>query len=108
MAAMLTFAVVTILCLAIFWAGCGGEVSQGALNAGDAVYQDYMEGKGCEPATFACQGSSQMECNADHVWEVNVDCTDYEPEPRACCAINGRPNCYLVTQCEGALNAQAE
>lgn len=98
-AAICVAAIVVGVCLAILWGGCGP-----ILGAGDAVYQEVMDGKGCEPATAKCLQSTLMECNADHLWDETIDCTSYEPEPRACCVVDGQPGCFLIAQCEDVQN----
>lgn len=95
-ATVAAFAAIAGVCLAILF-GCGP-----VLGAGDAVYQEVMDGKGCEPATAKCLKSTLMECNGDHMWDETIDCTSYEPEPRACCVIDGQPGCFLVADCKGA------
>lgn len=85
---------IMVLAVVVISLNCGP-----AIDAGDAVYQKAMEGKGCKPATSECSGTALRICNADHVWEVNVDCSDYET-PRKCCVIGGKPNCYKPYECE--------
>jgi hypothetical protein len=70
-----------------------------ALGIGDAVYQKIIEGKGCGPTSSGCDGDKLLLCNADHVWELNTDCGDFET-PRKCCTINDKPGCYRTRECE--------
>lgn len=89
-----TAALAIIVLLAVAIHNCGP-----AIDIGDAVYQKSMKGKGCEPATSECSETALMLCNADHVWEVNVDCSDYEPH-RECCVIGGTPGCFYPYECK--------
>jgi hypothetical protein len=70
-----------------------------ALGIGDSIYQKIIEGKGCGPTASGCDGDKLLLCNADHVWELNTDCTDYET-PRKCCIIEGKSGCYRAQECE--------
>lgn len=81
--------------VAVLNSGCGP-----AINAGDALYQEILDGKGCEPATSVCDGNRLMLCNADHRWEKNVNCADFEM-PRECCTISGVAGCFKQTECKG-------
>jgi hypothetical protein len=77
----------------IVW-GCGPII-----GAGDAVYQEVMDGKGCEPASFKCLQSTLLICNADHEWDELIDCTSYEPM-QACCTLEGKAGCYKPEDCQ--------
>jgi hypothetical protein len=90
----LTFSLVAVVFAAILNTGCGP-----ALAVGDAIYQKAMEGKGCGPTASSCEGDKLLLCNADHIWELNTDCADFETQ-RTCCTIEKTPGCYRVNECE--------
>jgi hypothetical protein len=71
-----------------------------AINVWDRIYQKVKEGEGCGPTSHGCSGSILMICNADHVWEVNTDCADYEPL-HTCCAVEGVVGCYTTCGRDG-------
>jgi len=77
------------------------------IDAGDAIYQNAMEGKGCEPASFECWKNKLLICNASHEREVNLDCDAYET-PRSCCAIGGLYSCYRPYECQEVHDDTAE
>ncbi len=70
-----------------------------ALEAVDAIQQERLKGVGCDPTDSICDGNTLMLCNADHEWEVNTNCGDYET-PRQCCEIIGDAGCYKADECE--------
>ena len=84
---------VAIITAFILNAGCGS-----VFGIGDSIYQHIMEGKGCGPTASGCEGDKLLLCNADHMWELNTDCTDFET-PRNCCTINTKPGCYRTPEC---------
>jgi hypothetical protein len=85
--------------------GCGP--TQTVIDKGDEIYQDYMEGKGCEPTNLGCARDQLMICDADHEWAPLTQCNDYVPRgSRQCCVLEGKAGCYRVEDCEGASHAR--
>ena len=84
---------ISIAALLLVFLSCN-PAAQHLIDTGDAIYQDGLQGKGCEPTTIICRESVLMICNADHEHSKLVDCNSYEPK-LVCETRDGKPGCYL-------------
>jgi len=87
------FAVILVLGTLILNLGC-----RQILEKSDSELQELMEGTGCPPTESACKGNVLMLCNANHVWETNVDCSDFNA-PKQCCVVAEVTSCYDAEEC---------